>query len=124
MIDMFYLFQLIGFVIFSFSVSKATTTSENQNAGKLEGKSSPVLTKVVFRKGKSPNWFHPSFQSANFNFASKPTQETDRKVTEKMDNPYEVTFGFPEDQSDDDFGNVNLDKTNKFDSFGSGSYNQ
>ena len=46
------------------------------------------------------------------------------KVTEKMDNLNSALFEITEDQSGDDFGNLSLENSNKFDSFGSGSYNQ
>ena len=92
-----------------------TATEKNikdsdENIAFQEGRGYPVRTKVVLRKVKSPNWFY---------------QQAEKHHTkDKMDNPYEGNFGFSGEQDDDDFGNVNLEKINQLDSFGSGSYNQ
>ena len=72
------------------------------------------MTKVVVRRGISQNQFHPILEN----------QKTTSKVTKKMDNINSALFEFPEDQSGEDLGNLNLENSNKFDSFGSGSYNQ
>ena len=102
-------------MIFSFSGSRATIINRNQNEGKRVGRSSPVLTKVVVRRGITPNQFHPILKN------HKPATS---KVTEKMDNLNSALFEFQKDQSGEDLGNLNLENSNKFDSFGSGSYNQ